>query len=87
MFHKVFNITIVKKCPRQSLEFICVFVIFSEDWLTLLMLQLQRLQVPRPLTVSWNCDGTRLAAGAEKSVSVITFDSSFRIVSIYNIDK
>lgn len=47
--------------------------------------ELQRLQVPRPLTVSWNCDGTRLAAGAEKSVSVITFDSSFRIVSIYNI--
>ncbi|MCP9264182.1 WD domain, G-beta repeat protein [Dirofilaria immitis] len=24
------------------------------------------MQVPRPLTVSWNCDGTRLAAGAEK---------------------
>uniref|UniRef100_A0A915PJ16 Anaphase-promoting complex subunit 4 WD40 domain-containing protein n=1 Tax=Setaria digitata TaxID=48799 RepID=A0A915PJ16_9BILA len=41
------------------------------------------MQVPRPLTVSWNCDGTRLAAGAEKSVSVITFDSSFRTKTIF----
>ncbi|VDM98363.1 unnamed protein product [Thelazia callipaeda] len=41
------------------------------------------MQVPRPLTVSWNCDGTRLASGAEKSVSVITFDSSFRTKSIF----
>ncbi|VDO80076.1 unnamed protein product, partial [Onchocerca flexuosa] len=38
----------------------------TEDCFTFLALQLQELQVPRPLTVSWNCDGTRLAAGAEK---------------------
>ncbi|VDN41331.1 unnamed protein product [Gongylonema pulchrum] len=41
------------------------------------------MQVPRPLTVSWNCDGTRIAAGAEKSVSVLSFDSSFRIKSVF----
>uniref|UniRef100_A0A0N4UYQ9 WD_REPEATS_REGION domain-containing protein n=1 Tax=Enterobius vermicularis TaxID=51028 RepID=A0A0N4UYQ9_ENTVE len=29
------------------------------------------------LTLSWNCDGTRLASGAEKSVAVATFDNLF----------
>ncbi|VDK57705.1 unnamed protein product [Anisakis simplex] len=31
------------------------------------------MQVPRPLTLSWNCDGTRLACGAEKSVAKDVF--------------
>ncbi|VDM29291.1 unnamed protein product [Toxocara canis] len=41
------------------------------------------MQVPRPLTISWNCDGTRLACGAEKSVAVTTLDSSYRTVRFF----
>uniref|UniRef100_A0A0M3I0W8 WD_REPEATS_REGION domain-containing protein n=2 Tax=Ascaris TaxID=6251 RepID=A0A0M3I0W8_ASCLU len=42
------------------------------------------MQVPRPLTISWNCDGTRLASGAEKSIAVATFDSSYRTKDIFH---
>lgn len=70
---------------RMLLNAIKTIALMHRKCGTVLLFQFQGLQVPRPLTVSWNCDGTRLAAGAEKSVSVITFDSSFRSVSIYNM--
>uniref|UniRef100_A0A158R443 WD_REPEATS_REGION domain-containing protein n=1 Tax=Syphacia muris TaxID=451379 RepID=A0A158R443_9BILA len=41
------------------------------------------MKVPSPLTLSWNCDGTRLASGAEKSVAVATFDSSHHIKDLF----
>lgn len=41
------------------------------------------MKVPRPLTLSWNCDGTRLASGAEKSVAVTTFDSSHHVKDLF----
>ncbi|MFH4974420.1 hypothetical protein AB6A40_001129 [Gnathostoma spinigerum] len=42
------------------------------------------LQAVRALTLSWNCDGTRLACGAEKSVAVATLDSSYRVKDIFH---
>ena len=63
-----------------NLSCLFIYLFFACRFETVLCLSF--FKVPKPLTLSWSCDGTRLASGAEKSVSVATLDSSHHLVSV-----